>query len=611
MSMLTLAETIIHNGRIATLDWARPYVSALAIARGRVLAIGDLDALAAHRSEKTLMIDLKGRTVVPGLNDSHLHIVRGGLVYNMELRWDGVPSLAEALRMLREQAQRTPAPQWVRVVGGWSEFQFRERRFPTLEEINAASPDTPVFILHLYTHALLNRAALRALGYTRDTPDPPGSVIERDDRGEPTGLLVAAPSATVLYSAIAEAPTLSPEAKLNSTRQFMRELNRLGITSACDAGGGGQHYPEDYEAISELAAREESTVRIAYSLFTNNPGGEIEDFKQWETTTAFGDGDDRLKVNGVGEVIAYSAYDFENFSQPRPEMTEQGLTDLREAIGWLVEHRWPFRVHTTYNETISRFLDVFEAIDRETPFGGLHWFLDHCETIDEANIQRVAGLGGGIAVQDRMAFSGEAFVARYGQEAADATPPIKTILSSGVPIGAGTDATRVSSYNPWVALYWLVTGRTVGGHELWSEASRLDRAEALRLYTQGSAWFSREDQRKGALTPGQFADLAVLSADYFSVEDEEIKAIESVLTIMDGDVVFAQGPFSELAPPALPVEPDWSPVARFGGAYVPRQAVALAGGADHAPAGHAHHHHACARDLWDHHWGFSCPCFAF
>lgn len=202
----------------------------------------------------------------------------------MELRWDGVPSLAEALRMLREQAQRTQAPQWVRVVGGWCEFQFRERRYPTLEEVNTAAPDTPVFILHLYTHALLNRAALRALGYTRETLDPPGGVIERDGRGDPTGLLIARPSATVLYGAIA-APNLSPEAKLNSTRQFMLKLNRLGITSACDAGGGGQRYREDYEAITELAARGESTVRIAYSLFTNNPGGELKDYKLWNTTT--------------------------------------------------------------------------------------------------------------------------------------------------------------------------------------------------------------------------------------------------------------------------------------------------------------------------------------
>jgi predicted amidohydrolase YtcJ len=601
----TAAEIIIHGGRIATLDRVRPFVSALAIAHGRVLATGDLDRLAAHRTHATVMIDLHGRTVIPGLNDSHMHIVREGLTYNMELRWDGVPSLADALRMLRRQAERTPAPQWVRVVGGWSEFQFAERRFPTLDEINAVAPDTPVFVLHLYTHAMMNAAALRALGYTRETPDPPGGVIERNDRGEPTGLLIATPSAAVLYGAIASAPALGHSAKLNSTRQFLRELNRLGITSASDAGGGGQRFPDDYEVIRDLAARGETTVRIAYSLFTGNPGGELDDFKRWDGMTAFGDGDDRLRVNGIGEVIVYSAYDFENFVQPRPEIPDQGLKDLRETLGWLVQHRWPFRLHATYDETVGRYLDVFEAMDREFPFDGLHWFFDHCETISQANIERVARLGGGVAVQDRLAFAGERFVERYGQAAADAKPPIKAMLSAGVPVGAGSDATRVASYNPWISLYWLVTGRTVGGHELWSEPARLDRMEALRLYTQGSAWFSREEQRKGSLNPGQFADLAVLSADYFSVGDEEIKAIQSVLTIMDGEIVFAQDPFSALGPPSLPVEPDWSPVAEFGGAYVPPKVVTGGGG----PVGSgAHLNLAGPQEIWGYGWGGSCPC---
>jgi predicted amidohydrolase YtcJ len=605
MERVTPAATIIHGGRIATLDPGRPFVSALAIANRRVLAVGDLDRLSQHRADTTVMIDVKGATVIPGLNDSHMHVVREGLMYNMELRWDGVPSLAEALRMLKRQAERTPAPQWVRVIGGWSEFQFVEQRFPTLDEINAVSKDTPVFVLHLYTHALMNQAALRALGYTRETPDPPGGVIERDSRGDPTGLLIATPNAALLYGAIANAPSLSPSAKLNSTRLFMRELNRLGVTSAGDAGGGGHHYPEDYDAIKDLASRRETTVRVAYSMFTDNPGKELDDFKLWDTMTAFGDGDDRLKVNGIGEVITYSAYDFENFVQPRPEIAEKGLNDLREVLGWLVQHRWPVRLHATYDESISKYLDVFEDINREFPFDGLHWFFDHCETISQKSIDRVAALGGGIAVQDRMAFAGEKFVERYGQDAADATPPIKAMIAAGVPVGAGTDATRVASYNPWVSLYWLVTGRTVGGYELWTEKNRLDRMEALRLYTRGSAWFSRDDEQKGALIPGQYADLAVLSADYFTVEDEEIKAIESVLTFMDGDIVFAQGPFSAFAPPPLPVEPDWSPVAEFGGAYITRRGSVPASGG----GGSSNHLHVSGpHDFWDHGWGGSCPC---
>jgi predicted amidohydrolase YtcJ len=296
------------------------------------------------------------------------------------------------------------------------------------------------------------------------------------------------------------------------------------------------------------------------------------------------------------------------FVQPRPEIPELGLNELRETLGWLVQHRWPFRLHATYNETIGKYLDVFESIDREFPFGGVHWFFDHCETISKANIERVARLGGGIAVQDRLAFAGERFVERYGQAAADAAPPIKAMLSAGVPVGAGSDATRVSSYNPWVSLYWLVTGRTVGGHELWSQPARLDRMEALRLYTQGSAWFSRDEERKGAFSPGRLADLAVLSAGYFSVDEEEIKAIQSVLTIMGGEIVFAQDPFAGFAPPPLPVELDWSPIAEFGGAYVPPKVVAGASGGGGSAGSGAHLKVAGSPEVWNHRWGGACPC---
>ncbi len=213
-------------------------------------------------AEGTQIVDLKGHTVIPGLNDSHLHLIRGGLNYNLELRWEGVPSLADALRMLKDQADRTPSPQWVRVVGGWSEFQFAERRMPTLEELNEAAPDTPVFVLHLYDRALLNRAALKAVGYTKETPDPAGGEIVRDSHGNPTGMLIAKPNAMILYATLAKGPKLPLELQVNSTRQFMRELNRLGLTSAIDAGGGFQNYPEDYEIIEQLHAKDQMTVRI-------------------------------------------------------------------------------------------------------------------------------------------------------------------------------------------------------------------------------------------------------------------------------------------------------------------------------------------------------------
>jgi len=287
---------VITNGRIATQDQRRSFVSSVAIKGGLFLAVGSDEQVMRLRGAKTQVIDLGGRTVIPGLNDSHMHPIRGGLNYNMELRWDGVPSLADALRMLKEQAQRTPPPQWVRVVGGWTEFQFAERRMPTLEEINRAAPDTPVFVLHLYDRALLNGAALRAVGYTKDTSAPIGGQIQRDKQGNPTGLLIAKPNASILYSTLAKGPKLSTLDQLNSTRHFMRELNRLGVTSAIDAGGGFQNYPDDYEVINELHKRGELNLRLAYNLFTQTPKGELADFRQWTQMTKHGAGDDFYRI---------------------------------------------------------------------------------------------------------------------------------------------------------------------------------------------------------------------------------------------------------------------------------------------------------------------------
>jgi predicted amidohydrolase YtcJ len=584
------------------------FTEALAIKDGRISAVGTDDEILRQGGPATNVIDCGGRTVIPGLNDSHMHPIRGGLNYNMELRWDGVPSLADALRMLKQQAARTPAPQWVRVVGGWTEFQFAERRMPTLDEINAVSPDTPVFVLHLYDRALLNAAALRAVGYTKDTPPPPAGEIQRDRQGNPTGLLIAKPNATILYATLAKGPKLSREDQLNSTRLFMRELNRFGITSVVDAGGGFQNYPEDYEVVRELHQRGELTVRLAYNLFTQKPKEELADFSKWSQITSPGAGDDFFRMNGAGEMLVYSAADFEDFLQPRPSTPEVMESELKAVVRHLVEHRWPFRLHATYDETITRVLNVYEEVNREVPFGGLHWFFDHCETISDRNIERIKALGGGIAIQDRMAFQGEYFVDRYGTSQAERTPPIRQMLAVGVPVGAGTDATRVTSYNPFVALHWLITGKTVGGTSLYPDSNRLDRAEALRLYTVGSSWFSSEQEKKGAIRPGQLADLAVLSADYFSIPEEEINGLESVLTIVGGKIVYANDPFARLAPSPLPVSPDWSPIKSYGGYF--RMPIAHAGGSAsremrlRAPL----HRHARQPRRW---WSFGCDCFAF
>jgi len=558
------ADMILYNGKIHTVDQANPAATAVAIKGGKFIAVGDDKTVMQLVSDGTRLIDLNKKRVIPGIIDSHIHMIRGGLNFNLELRWEGVPSLADALRMLKEQVDRTPSPQWVRVVGGWTEFQFAERRMPTLDEINAISPDTPVFILHLYDRAFLNGAALRALGFNKDTQAPKDGFIEKDKNGNPTGLLLATPNALILYSSLAKGPKLSYEHQLNSTRHYMKALNRFGVTSVNDAGGGFHNYPDDYKVIEELHEKKQLTLRIAYNLFTQRPKEEFEDFNNWTKSVKLNQGDDMYRHNGAGEMLTFSAADFEDFLQPRPDLPEVMEEELERVIRLLVENRWPFRLHATYNESISRFLNVFEKVNRDMPFDGLQWIFDHAETIDEKNIERVKALNGGIAIQSRMSYQGEYFSERYGAKATEQTPPVKRMLKMEVPVGGGTDATRITSYNPWIALYWLISGKTVGGLQIYSDKNKLSRETALEVYTRGSAWFSGEQQKKGCIKEGMFADLTVLDSDFFTISEEDIKAIESELTIVDGQIVYANGDFSAHSPAPIPILPDWSPVINTG-----------------------------------------------
>src|SRR5579862_7573366 len=559
-------DFILHSGLFTTLDRSNPSASAVAIKDGKFLAVGRDAEVMALAGAATRVIDLGKRRVLPGLIDNHLHIIRGGLNFNMELRWDGVRSLADAMEMLKRQIAVTPPPQWVRVVGGFTEHQFDEKRLPTIEEINAVAPDTPVFLLHLYDRALLNAAALRVVGYTKDTPEPPGGEIVRDSAGNPTGLLLAKPNAGILYATLAKGPKLPFDYQLNSTRHFMRELNRLGVTGAIDAGGGFQNYPEDYAVIEKLAADGQLTIRLAYNLFTQKPKGEKEDFLRWAGSSKYQQGDDYFRHNGAGEMLVFSAADFEDFRQPRPDMPSEMEPELDAVVRILAQNRWPWRMHATYDETISRALDVFERVNQDIPLEGLNWFFDHAETISPRSIDRIAALGGGIAVQHRMAYQGEYFVERYGAGAAEATPPIKRMLEAGIKVSAGTDATRVSSYNPWVSLAWLVTGKTVAGLRLYPPSNCLDRETVLRMWTENVTWFSNEEGKKGRIQTGQFADLMVPDRDYFACAEDEIADTTSLLTMVGGRIVYGGGHFASFeevkVPPAMP---DWSPVRTFGG----------------------------------------------
>ena len=560
---------IIHNSRITTLDIDRPSATAVAIRHGRFVKVGTDREILAMRGETTQVINAQGRRMIPGLNDSHSHYIRGGLAFNAVLRWDGVPTLAEGLEMIRQQALRTPKGQWIRIIGGWTPHQFQEKRLPTPEELTKAAPNTPVYVQYFYSRAVLNQAGLEAIGFTERTELPPGSRLEMETDGKPTGLLIADPHPALLYQSIASLPALSPREQVNSTIHLFYQLARFGLTSVIDVGGGGQHYPENYKTAEQLAEQAKFPLRVSYFLFAQTPGKEYADFQKWVKMVPPNTNTDPLRedgyvIEGGGEYLVWDAADFENFMSPRPELDPGMARNLEKVVRLLVKNRWPFRLHATYDESISKILDVLEKVNAHTPFDGLRWSIEHAETLKEPNIDRIYTLGGGVAIQDRMVFLGDDFLNRYGAEAASHAPPLRLLLDKGVPVGMGTDGTRGSSFNPWIGLHWLVTGKTAGGAELYGPDNLLTREEALRLYTVGSAWFSHEEQVKGRIAPGQYADFAVLSADYMKVPVEEIPNIESVLTVVDGKIVYGAQDYASLMPTLPTIQPDWSPVKYFG-----------------------------------------------
>ncbi len=571
-TQLTTAQgvsLIIHNSQITTLDDVQPSATAVAIQNGRFVKVGMDEDVLAMRGKTTQVINAQGRRMIPGMNDSHSHYIRGGLAFNAILRWDGVPTLAEGLEMIRQQALRTPNGQWIRVIGGWTPHQFQEKRLPTPEELTKAAPHTPVYVQYFYSRAVVNQAGLEAIGFTEHTKLPPGSQLELGPDGKPTGLLIADPHPALLYKSIAALPALSPDEQINSTIHLFYQLARFGLTSVIDVGGGGQHYPTNYKTAEQLAEQAKFPLRVSYFLFAQTPGKEYSDFQQWVSLVPPNTNTDPLRedgyvIEGGGEYLVWDAADFENFMSPRPELNPGMSQKLNNVVTLLVKNRWPFRLHATYDESISKILDVLEEVNRSTPFNGLRWSIEHAETLKEPNMDRILALRGGVAIQDRMVFLGDDFLKRYGEEAASQTPAIRMLLDKGIPVGMGTDGTRGSSFNPWVGLHWLVTGETAGGAKLYGPDNLLTREEALRLYTVGSAWFSHEETVKGRIAEGQYADFSVLSADYMKVPLEEIKKIESVLTVVDGKIVWGAQDYVSLMPSLPPIKPDWSPVKYFG-----------------------------------------------
>ena len=575
-SLAGAPDLVVLGANIITQDPRAPRAQAIASKGEIVTAVGSDEEIRSLIGSSTRVIEAGGRTLIPGLNDSHQHPTRAGRFYATELRWDGLDSLEQGLNMIRAAAKKTPEGQWVRVIGGWSPFQFREKRLPTPAELTAAAPDVPVYVLFLYSQGYLNRKAVEVRGITEETPAPPGTRYEITPDGG--CVLHAEPNPDLLYGSIGALPPLSIEDQALSTRHYYRELNRFGLTSVIDAGGGGHTFPDDYGGSDALAQSGELPVRISKYLFPQQKGNELAEFQQW--TEDWQAGVNRAEellhgyeLEGGGEFLAWSAGDFENFLADQPDIRTRANwdNDLLAVTRHLLKNRWPLRIHATYDESVNNILDVFqqahalEVAEGRDGFGGVRWAFDHGETLKRPTIERIKAMGGGIAMQARMAYAGEYFLERYGEEATRNAPPLRDVIEAGVPLGLGTDGTRVASYNPWDALYWATTGKSVGGTQLHGERHQLSREEALFHYTVGSAWFSQEERLKGRLMPGQYADMALLNAPYLDVADEDLPAIEADITVTGGKPVYGAGEFADLMDDLPAIQPEWSPVRDFGG----------------------------------------------
>lgn len=570
------ADMIVFNAKITTGSLTKPEASALAVKRGKIYAVGTDVEILKLKDNSTKIIDAGGKRLIPGINDAHIHILNERS-YNYNVRWEGVPTLKRALEMLSEQAKRTPEGQWVKVIGGWSPNQFKENRLPTIEEIRKAVPNRPAIVQYAYNRAFLNEMAMKAFGVGTDRfPALPGTVFEKDEKGDYTGVVDGYTFTFISLEAMVPQP--SSDEQLSSIANTINSLNRFGVTSAVD-GASLIGHPHGHTQIQQLAKENRLNIRMPFIDLqygdTNSASlvdaeinavtkkSPISPGENLHPTMAHGH-----EYEGAGELLRMELHDHENFDRPAVVIDKEIMRRyIKEDIAKLVEKGIPFRMHISYDENITPFLDELEAINKKTPLDGLRWSIEHAETISLENAARVKKLGGGIALDTKLAMHGEAFVKTYGAEKASQTPRLRELYDSGVPITMTTDAFRVASFNPWIGISWMITGKSVSGTEVLAKNNRLTREEALKLFTVAPTWIEDQEREMGKIIPGHFADFVLLNKDYFTIPDDEIKTISSLLTVVDGRVVFGADEYKSLSPKLPETLPVWSPFKYYGGFY--------------------------------------------
>jgi predicted amidohydrolase YtcJ len=537
------ADIVLRSGRIVTMDRDFSIKQAVAIKDGRFLAVGSDRDMRLLTGPRTRVVDLGGRTVIPGLIDSHIHATLAGLSWDAELHWEQTRSLAAGMTLIANAARNRPAGSWIVVAGGWVSQQFTERRLPTRKELDAIAPNHPVYLQYLHQAALLNSAALKAMGITSKSAESTGGKFERDADGELTGWLQGGPAWENVYDKI---PRLTLERMRQSLSNCFRELNRLGVTSVGDVQGGGVNFAHR-RLLANMAQAGELTVRLSYFIAPNPVGDELEQLKLAAEEIRQLPQSDHFRFAGFADILITDARDGDmapdrkGISKAAPAKEK-----FHRLVQFFAEGGYSFQLAATLDNFARQWLEAIEQVHAVTPFSRQRVSFAHLDDVTLETIERIKKLGGGIAVQDRMALTGERDVQLWGEAKASNAPPLRTMIEAGIPVGAGTDAFRSGNYSPMLALSWLVTGKTVAGTAIRDKRQNVTRAEALRMYTTGSAWLIGEERRRGSIEVDKLADLVVLNADYFSVPEDKIPSLESMLTMLGGRVVHFTNPFAPI-----------------------------------------------------------------
>jgi predicted amidohydrolase YtcJ len=523
------ADTILVNGKIVTVDDRFSIAEALAIKGQRIVAVGK-NADIRKLGEGAKVIDLGGRTVIPGLIDNHAHFIRVAEKWHYELRLDGVTSRKEALRLIQERVAKAKPGDWIVTFGGWSEEQFTDdpRGFP-LEELDRLAPNTPVAFQAIYRHTYMNTAGLKAAGITGETPDPRGGRIEKDASGKLTGVVRGAGGVAFVA---AKVPLPDKQQWLQNARDVVAYLNAFGLTAWMDAGGRGMsrdHYAP-YEALEKS---HELNARVYWQTIRQpaNPQQVEKVLAEIPTLKPF-QGSDDLDHVGFGESVYQPVTT--QLLNPKPNTNPDDMAQMARIVRVLAQNGLYLNAHVEMEAAIDAFLDVYEKVNREEPIKGLRWAFSHVDQITPRQIERMKRLGLSAQIHSRPLIQGALMHKSHGDRAWT-MPPMRLIQDSGIPWGLGSDATAVTTSNPFYTLWFAVTGKMVGGRQV--NRQTLTREEALIGHTRNNAYIVFQESNLGVLAPGRYADLVVLDRDYLTVAADEIKDIRALMTMVGGRVV--------------------------------------------------------------------------